>query len=178
MAMAGDVLREIDDEMRRSGIDLHAKHWVIYAERGAARPARVEASPPPGVEQAPTVSGAWDGEVTDVGMPPEMAAAIEIVVPITIANRSWRTWTSGGDRAINVSYHWLDTRRTPVDHDGMRTPLPHPLEAGATVRATVRVRTPTKPGTYILQIDLVEEAVTWFSQAGVRPYEARVRVVP
>jgi len=40
------------------------------------------------------------------------------------------------------------------------------------------VRAPTDPGTYMLELDMVQENVRWFAQAGSRPARVRVRVDP
>jgi len=40
----------------------------------------------------------------------------------------------------------------------------------------MRVRTPAHAGSYILEVDLVEEGVSWFTRAGTRPLRRTIRV--
>jgi hypothetical protein len=54
-----------------------------------------------------------------------------------------------------------------VEYDGLRTPFPRPLEPGGAMELTFRFAAPATPGRYLLELDLVEEGVTWFSAAGV-----------
>ena len=79
-------------------------------------------------------------------------------------------------RPILLSYHWLDTRRAAVEYDGLRTPLPRPVPPGESCAVTMRVRAPANAGRYVLEIDLVEEGVSWFTRAGTRPLRRTVRV--
>ena len=40
----------------------------------------------------------------------------------------------------------------------------------------VRLKAPETAGDYLLELDLVEEGVTWFSEVGVPPLRVRVDV--
>jgi len=44
------------------------------------------------------------------------------------------------------------------------------------VTIAFRVRAPERPGRYLLAVDLVEEGVAWFSDAGVAPLTVKVTV--
>ena len=179
MDAAYGAIAEIDQELRARDLDLHAKHWAIYAVRGAAERSRVSRKPLDGVVDAPElrVQGSFDAVYTATDVPSELPRAQEVIVGARIRNQSWRTWTSEGiDRPVLVSYHWYDSSRRAVDYDGLRTPLPRPLDPGAECEAAVRLKTPAAPGSYRLEIDLVEEGVSWFSAAGVPPLRLTVRI--
>jgi hypothetical protein len=77
---------------------------------------------------------------------------------------------------VNLSYHWIGPRGVPAAFDGLRTPLRRAILPGDTLRMSMVVRAPSVAGRYELQIDLVEEGVTWFSRAGTPPFRASVRV--
>ncbi len=68
---------------------------------------------------------------------------------------------------VFFSYHWLRPDGGVVEYDGLRTPFPRALEPGGAVELTFRLAAPEAPGRYVLELDLVEEGVTWFSVAGV-----------
>jgi SAM-dependent methyltransferase len=179
MQAAYELLTAVDEDLYRRSLDLHAKHWAIDASRGTAAPERrVERAP--GILPEPPdlhVHGAFDAAYTDPDIPDVMGTLQDVTVDLTVHNASWREWRSEQTpHPILLSYHWLDARRAPVEYDGLRTPLPRPLPPGAACPVTMRVRTPAKPGRYVLEIDLVEEGVSWFTRAGTRPLRRTVRV--
>jgi hypothetical protein len=48
----------------------------------------------------------------------------------------------------------------------VRGDLPGPVPPGKTATLTVAVEAPPAPGSYLLQLDLVEELVVWFEYRG------------
>jgi SAM-dependent methyltransferase len=179
MQAAYELLVAIDDDLYRRSLDLHAKHWAIHASRDGSASGRPPGRVPPlSTEQsAAGVQGAFDAAYTSPDIPEVMAASEELTIDLTVQNASWREWRSEGTaHPILLSYHWLDTRRRPVDYDGLRTPLPRAVQPGESCAVTMRVRAPSKRGQYVLEIDLVEEGVSWFTRAGIRPLRSSVRV--
>jgi SAM-dependent methyltransferase len=181
MGVAYDLICAIDDDLFRRGLDMYAKHWAIYASRGenslqrtplAGRSPRIAP-----VTSEQQVQGAFDAEYIDASVPPILDLDTELMIDVTVNNRSWRTWSSSPPAGrVFASYHWLTNRRTTVIRDGLRSSLPRPILPGASCRVALRVRTPPQPGEYLLAFDLVEEGVSWFSEAGTPPLRAPVRV--
>jgi SAM-dependent methyltransferase len=156
-----DALVTIEDALRARDLDLHAKHWVIYAERGA--PDRLRAPAPLArAGDPPRRQGAHDVEYVSLDAPASAPAGTTLLCALTLRNNSWRLW----EPPIVASYHWLDASGAVVVQDGARTPFPRPVAAGDSCEMTLRVDTPSAPGRYTLAVDLVEEGVTWFSGAG------------
>jgi hypothetical protein len=75
---------------------------------------------------------------------------------------------------VRLSYHWRGGDGSMLVFDGERTQLPAPLAPGAKAIAPVTVVAPSEPGSYRLEIDLVEEGVRWLG----REVAAEVEVVP
>lgn len=73
---------------------------------------------------------------------------------------------SGSANGFSVSYHWITQDGTMVVKEGIRSALPNRVEPGQTLIAPFSIATPQTPGPYILELDLVQEGVTWFSDAG------------
>lgn len=92
-------------------------------------------------------------------------------VPVTVTNTSARTWLADGSTPVRASYHWLSgaaqssAAQDMIIFEGARTALPSDLEPGESTVINLRVMALPQPGDYHLQIDLVQEHVTWF---GVR----------
>ena len=170
-----ETIVAIEDALRARDLDLHAKHWVIYAERGG--PDRLRA---PGnlarTGEPPRLQGAHDVEYVSIDTPATAPAASTLMCAIVVRNRSWRTWRSEGEAPILASYHWLDANGATAVEDGARTPLPRAVEPGADCAMTLRVDTPAVAGRYFLAVDLVEEGVTWFGAAGAPISRRRVLI--
>ncbi len=83
-------------------------------------------------------------------------------VPVTVTNTSVRPWLADGSTPVRASYHWLNSAADMIIFEGARTALPHDVEPGESAVIDLRVVAPPQPGDYHLQIDLVQEHVTWF----------------
>ncbi len=97
---------------------------------------------------------------------------------LVLKNTGTITWEGTGLEPCYVSYHWLnfDTKKTVV-FDGERTVLPQSeVLPGEEVEINMKVLSPSEPGKYILQIDMVHEGKTWFSFQGVPMLEKYVSV--
>jgi hypothetical protein len=69
---------------------------------------------------------------------------------------------------VSVSYHWLDLSAdvvSPWDHE--RVELPGRLLPGQSAVMLLPIREWPEPGSYLLQLDLVEEGVAWASHQGI-----------
>jgi SAM-dependent methyltransferase len=171
------LMVDLEMTLRRANLDLAAKHWAIYAERGRTVPARIVGNLSRRDVTQP-LTGPYDAEYDKYHGPTEAAAGTEVRATVQLFNQSWRVWDSlAADGAVLVSYHWLDAAGRVVVEDGLRSPLPRPLAPGERLTTAFRFQCPTTPGRYTLAVDLVHERVTWFSQAGVPPLEVRFRVV-
>lgn len=69
------------------------------------------------------------------------------------------------DNNIFLSYHILDTSGNIIEADGLRSEIA-PIPARGRNEQTMEFLVPKEKGQYILQLDLVEEGVTWFSDKG------------
>jgi SAM-dependent methyltransferase len=163
------IYRDIDEWLFASDLDLHAKHWLIVAERGG-KSRRVDWSPPtqPPISRF-ALAGPYDVRYGEYHGPREANAGERVLGSLELTNEGWRPWSSDAGAGIFTSYHWLDRSGRVVEFDGERTPLPRAITAGETCSVAIAVCAPSMPGQYHLAIDLVREGVTWFSQAG-RPW--------
>jgi SAM-dependent methyltransferase len=175
--IAYETLAAVEDVLLRHDLDLLAKHWAIYAERGA--PSRIR-TPPPVVElqSAPPmrIEGAHDVEFIACDVPRSAAAGSTLLATVKLRNRGWKTWTSHDGGAVFLSYHWLDATGALAIEDGLRTPLPHAVPANSESVMTCRIETPPGAGRYTLALDLVEEGVTWFSRAGAPVFKVPMTI--
>lgn len=160
------VYRDIDEWLFARDLDLHAKHWLIVAERGG-KSRRVDASLP---AEEPNnrfaVAGPYDVRYGDYHGPREAKPGERMIGSLVLTNEGWRAWSSDTRAGTFTSYHWLDASGRVVEFEGERTPLPRTVMPGETCTVAIAVCAPSTPGHYRLAIDLVCEGVAWFSQAG------------
>ncbi len=122
-------------------------------------------------------SSAFHVEWTHVEAPATMAAGKVVSIAVTFKNTSPNAWPDpkhagaakpDGSHAVRLAYRWWKRDRPmPESEYGTRTDLTTPLEPGQSATLVIPVRAPLKPGDYNLQLDLVEELVTWFEGKGV-----------
>ena len=89
-----------------------------------------------------------------------------VSIPVTVTNMGQRVWQAFGDQAIHLSYHLLRIYpdiRQGIQYEGLRTELPHDLAPGQSVTVTATVATPPAAADYVIQWDMVQEKVVWFS---------------
>lgn len=165
--LAYDLVREVDEALFRSNRDFAAKHWLVQAAPDISpRPPQRVASPQHGpVSQ---VQGPYDAEYQLQLSDRTAPADVEIRALLRVTNRGFLAWESHDvERPVRVSYHWLDSHGAMLVEDGERSSLPRSLHPGQSCDVELRVRTPARPGRYVLAVDMVHEGTTWFSQAGV-----------
>ena len=115
----------------------------------------------------------------DCEIPPRMEAGKTYEVTVNIRNDSTATWYTSQQvyyRGINLSYHWKTYSNKTIFKEGARTPLPFAIRARETAILKMQIGAPNQPGHFRLELDLVHEGVTWFSEAGASPASFEVEV--
>lgn len=90
----------------------------------------------------------------------------DILIPLSVENKGLAVWDSKGEKnPVYISYHILDSDRNVVRYDNVRTPFPKVIKRGESESVNMLVNAPSKPGRYILEVDVVKEKVRWFGDA-------------
>lgn len=87
-------------------------------------------------------------------------------IAVTVQNTSPSTWKSNPWLAISLGNHWLDQMGNMTRMDDGRTTLPNRVDPGEIIELTLEVTAPSCPGVYVLELDLVQEGISWFAQRG------------
>ena len=100
--------------------------------------------------------------------PSRLAVGEVILVPITLRNAGSLTWTWGGGNPVRLGYRYYRNRRllTQPPERELRTDIPEDVLPGQTVVVEARIALPVEPGNYTLELDLVQEGVSWFKDEG------------
>jgi demethylmenaquinone methyltransferase/2-methoxy-6-polyprenyl-1,4-benzoquinol methylase len=95
---------------------------------------------------------------------------------VTVRNTGDTIWLGGGHQTGHVllGLHLLDSDRTPLRLDVCRTPLPPLVRPGESVELSVDCVLPDASTPYVVKLDLVDEGVCWFEDAGSSPVYAPV----
>ncbi len=78
----------------------------------------------------------------------------------------WRHEIDAAGGYVMLSGHLLDAEGRVVRHGFFRTPLPRGVAPGESVELVAEVPLPAEGGRHRIRLDLVDEHVMWFSQAG------------
>jgi SAM-dependent methyltransferase len=95
----------------------------------------------------------------------ELKAGTEAVVRARVRNAGASPWPSLlGGRPVHLGNHWRSADGGLLQLDDGRAQLPHDVGPGEEVELELTVTAPIEPGEYVLELDLVQEGVAWFSQ--------------
>ena len=148
--------------------------------------ANTAATPAPSRTPGPLPDAGFKAQLSLPDAPPKLRAGQKETVQVHIKNASdvfW--WSRGGevnDRSDNFFYiaagnRWLKADGSLVtDMDG-RYGISKDLKPGEETEIPLAVTAPKEPGEYILEVDLVQEQVSWFSDKGSPTARHKVTVV-
>jgi hypothetical protein len=158
-----------------------APETTIAAEATTAVPVTAAASS----ETTETVQPAITTEkITKIGA--EMTGAIpsfmcinkKNMVTVEVKNTSDFTWRIEIPNLVRFGYHFYGQDVSFTEYDNTtRTVLPHDVKPGETATVNVDIKDVLNKGTYVIQIDMVQEANDdaannfWFSSKGVTMVE-------
>src|SRR5207248_2685765 len=102
-------------------------------------------------------------------LPTAIAAGCRIPVRVVVRNIGDAIWPSSQlihRCPIHLGNHWLDAAGNIIVNDDGRASLPVDIPPGGEVDLKLSVRAPATAGNYILELDMVQEAVCWFRDRG------------
>jgi SAM-dependent methyltransferase len=109
------------------------------------------------------------------------AASSQITLPVHVRNISKVAWPGlqkCSRYPLQLGIHWLDGKGRLLVNDDARTPLKIDLPPDAEVDLVLTLIAPAKAGSYILELDMVQELVSWFQNKGSATYRMPIRVGP
>lgn len=153
----------------------------------------LEISLPEGPEVQARLEEFWRGaafsdedyraDITALDPPAAMRPGERRALRFRVRNLGREAWpargAAGGRFQVNIGDRWLDAsgRRVVNDLDG-RTALAADLAPGAEAEMVLHVTAPREPGSYVLDIDMIHEGVTFFREKGSQSLLLPVRVEP
>jgi 4-amino-4-deoxy-L-arabinose transferase-like glycosyltransferase len=146
----------------------------------ASEPYTVCATEGPPRAPAPLSAGAFRAEFRALDVPERVAAQGQAKIRVAVRNAGDAVWLAR-ERGVSpfqlsAGNHWLDASGRTVTHDDGRGALPRNLPPGEEVEITFNVNAPRRPGDYLLEIDMLQEAVSWFTLKGSKTLRVPVKV--
>lgn len=106
-----------------------------------------------------------------------------IAIPVTVKNTGLIEWEVNGEKPVNLSYHliFLENNNISLDklqqladkpyiiYESIRTSLPENVPPDKEVNLLAQVNVPSEPGMYVIEWDMIQESVTWFSEKNAVP---------
>lgn len=136
--------------------------------------------PSPMPKGAPLSDNAFKASINAVNPPATISAGQQATIQVKLKNNSTVAWPAVGDPdgkyQVKLGNHWLDQNSKPVVIDDGRTPLSSDLQPGAEIELPLIITAPSKPGDYILQLDIVQEAVAWSQDKSNTTFKVKVTV--
>jgi len=96
------------------------------------------------------------------------------IINVSLVNNSRKFITNTNN--VFLAYHIVDRYGNDILYDSLRYNFPDIKPFNKQEAIPVTVLNINKPGEYILQLDMVEEGVTWFSQKGNPMYEINLQI--
>jgi 4-amino-4-deoxy-L-arabinose transferase-like glycosyltransferase len=146
------------------------KRWpyTVYIAKGQAR------------SLTPLPPDAFRAEIRVVAYSPHLSSREAATIRVAVRNRSPIGWLAR-ERAvapyqINVVNHWLDSAGTTIVNDDGRATLLQDLLPGEEAEFSFTVNAPRNAGQYILEVDVLQENVSWFGLRGSKTLHLPVTV--
>jgi uncharacterized membrane protein (DUF485 family) len=150
---------------------------VLPPERAATNAAEFAATQ----TAAALPAGAYRARLSVKSPPPTLRAGQQETIYVVVKNASAHAWpargTDDGKYFVTVGNIWLagGTGALVNNMDG-RTRLVQDLAPAAETEVPLRITAPEAAGAYVLELDVVQEGVTWFKDKGSETLKIRIRV--
>jgi len=142
--------------------------YLVYIAAGESR-----------VPQPLPASG-FKAAITAENFPAVFKAGRAAFITVGVKNESPSTWYAlergATPFAIGVGNHWLDRKGNMIRHDDGRATLTADLRPGEQAQLTFAVNAPQTAGEYYLELDMLQESVSWFGLKGSPTLKLPVRI--
>jgi hypothetical protein len=138
------------------------------------------------VEPSALPSSAFKAAITVIDPPAKLRAGQKETIRLKIKNNSDVQWWSRGARInsrpdnkfyLAAGNRWLKADGTLMTNMDGRYGIAQNLAPGEEAEVPLEITAPKEPGEYILEIDLIQEGVAWFSDKGSPTARTKISVV-
>ena len=123
---------------------------------------------------------AFKARITLINPPITMKTCEQMNLIVRLTNTGDVVWPASGDMDgnywIRLGNHWIDQGRKTVINDDGRVSLPKDLNPNEEIELSLLITSPSRSGLYFLELDAVQEGVTWFKDKGSKAARVRVNI--
>lgn len=164
----GALVISTEENCPRCEVVATSEFYTLYLAQG------------PSIERKPLPKDGFKAAIILRDAPPVLRRQQRASLSVTVRNESNQPWAArergGGPYQVSLGNHWLDeTGRIVINDDG-RAALLKALEPGASLDLKLVVNAPRAPGSYILEVDMLQEGVSWFGLQGSPTVKVPVQV--
>jgi hypothetical protein len=167
-APAGAVVITTEDSCPRCRVLARSDPYTTYVAEGEPR------------TYAPLGADGFRAELSATDPPARLRAREQATVRVIVKNISDAVWLARERGAspfqLSAGNHWLDAAGETVSNDDGRAPLLRDLRPGEETELRLVVNAPRRAGDYLLEIDMLQEGVSWFGLKGSKTLRVPVRV--
>jgi hypothetical protein len=164
----GALVISTEENCPRCHVLARSEPYVLYVAEG-----------PPRV-RAPLPDGGFRAGVRVLELPSRITAGEKVTLRVAVRNLSPVAWLarerSGGKFQVSLGNHWLDAGGRVVTNDDGRAALLGDLDPGEEIELSLVVNAPRQRGEYVLELDLLQEGVSWFGLKGSQTTRLPMRV--
>jgi len=163
----GAVVISTEQECRNCRLMARALNYIVYRVPPYPDGAATDGQP----------LAVFQAHIVCENPPATLVAGEPMVLRFLIKNISPAEWPAVGNNAVTLQGRWRDKAGVVVaDHDASQS-IPFDVEPGDTVGLVLKATVPAEPGDYVIEVDLAQKNVAWFSERGSTAWKCRVKVV-
>lgn len=167
-AAEGAVVITTESSCPRCRVLAESEPYTTYVAQGSQRQ----------LQRLP--ANAFSAKIDVTNAPIKARVGEQITVSVVVQNISGAAWLarerSGSPYQVFAGNHWLDANGNVVTNDDGRGPLPNDVRPGESILISLVINAPHRAGDYFLEIDMLQEDVSWFGLKGSKTWRGRVIV--
>jgi SAM-dependent methyltransferase len=121
-------------------------------------------------------AGAWRASLSLIQELPEVLPGHVVPLAMTLRNDSEVAWPASAQ--LQVGNHWYSSNGTLMLFDDARAAIDTDLAPGQAYPVLLHVKAPPEAGNYVLEVDVVQEQISWFADRGSNTLRTEVSVRP
>jgi hypothetical protein len=168
-APEGAVVLTTESTCPRCRLLAESEPYKVYVAEGPPRPA-----------PRPLPAAGFRAALRVDAPPAALRAGRPATLQVFVRNDGPAPWQArerdGEPYQLSLGNHWLDAAGRVLVNDDGRTQLPRDILPGEEAALTLHLNAPNAPGDYLIELDMLQEGVSWFGPRGSQTLRLPVRV--